>query len=83
MKNKLEVVGIVLDPFYETVAVGFDEQGKIKDWKMYRCLSPVAAIIQKFTPGYQFYVNVRASIQRFLSFLKFPLMPALGRRHHR
>lgn len=60
MKNKLKVAGIDLDPFYETAAVEFNEHGEIKDWKMYRCLSPVAAINQKFKAGYQFYVNVSA-----------------------
>lgn len=49
MKNKLLVLGEILDPFYETAVLSFNEEGLITEWKMYSCRSHVVAIVQMKT----------------------------------
>lgn len=49
MKNRLVVEGAVLDPFYETAVVVFDDAGLIVDLKLYSCRSHIVMLIQEKT----------------------------------
>lgn len=49
MKNRLDVLGEVLDPFFETAVVSFNDKGLIIEWKLYSCRSHIVALIQMKT----------------------------------
>lgn len=49
MKNRLVVEGTILDPFYETAVVVFDDDGLILDLKLYSCRSHIVMLIQDKT----------------------------------
>jgi hypothetical protein len=49
MKNSLHIFGQVLDPFYETAVVVFNEQGLITELKQYSCRSHIMEVIQDQT----------------------------------
>jgi hypothetical protein len=49
MKNRLLVLGEVLDPFFETAVVSFNDKGLITEWKLYSCRSHIVALIQMKT----------------------------------
>lgn len=43
------MLGQILDPFYETTVVVFDEEGLIVELKQYSCRSHIVEIIQEQT----------------------------------
>lgn len=45
-KNRLDVLGEILDPFFETAIVSFNDKGLIIEWKMYSCRSHIVALVQ-------------------------------------
>jgi hypothetical protein len=45
-KQKIDVMGDVLDPFFETEVVTFDKDGLISCFKNYCCWSPIVVIVQ-------------------------------------
>jgi hypothetical protein len=49
MRNRLDVLGVALDPFYETAVARFNDDGLIVDLKMYSCRSPIVGIVQTVT----------------------------------
>jgi len=49
MKNRLNVLGSELDPFYETAVAVFTEEGRIAELKIYSCRSHIVGIIQDKT----------------------------------
>lgn len=49
MKNRMNILGNPLDPFYETVVVRFNDEGLITEFKTYSCRSPIVAVIQAMT----------------------------------
>ena len=49
MKNRLDILGEILDPYYETAVAVFNEEGLITQLKHYGCRSYIVAIIQDKT----------------------------------
>jgi hypothetical protein len=49
MKNSLNVLGDILDPFYETAVAVFNEGGLITGLKTYSCRSHIVGMIQEKT----------------------------------
>ncbi|KAF2641456.1 hypothetical protein P280DRAFT_313842 [Massarina eburnea CBS 473.64] len=49
MKQRINVMGEIIDPFFETAVVTFDEEGLIKVFKIYNCWSPIVRIVQDKT----------------------------------
>ena len=49
MKHSVHIFDELLDPFYETVVVVFNEEGLIKELRQYSCRSHIAEIIQAKT----------------------------------
>jgi hypothetical protein len=49
MKNRLNVLGDTLDPFYETVVATFNDEGLISELKTYSCRSHIVGMIQDKT----------------------------------
>lgn len=48
-KQRINVMGDILDPFFETEIATFDEEGLIKKLKVYSCWSPIVRIVQDKT----------------------------------
>jgi hypothetical protein len=48
-KQSIDVMGDVIEPFFETHVVTFDEEGLISVFKNYCCWSPVVDLVQKKT----------------------------------
>lgn len=48
-KQRINVMGDVLDPFFETEIATFNEEGLIKELKVYSCWSPIVRIVQDKT----------------------------------
>ena len=48
-KQRINVLGDVLDPFFETEIATFNEEGLIKELKLYCCWSPIVVIVQDKT----------------------------------
>lgn len=58
MKHALHIFDELLDPFYETVVVAFNDEGLIREMRQYSCRSHIAEIIQAKT-GKGPFVQVR------------------------
>lgn len=48
-KQRINVMGDTLDPFFETEIATFNEEGLITELKMYSCWSPIVTIVQNKT----------------------------------
>ena len=48
-KQRINVMGDILDPFFETEIATFDEEGLIKELRVYSCWSPIVRIVQDKT----------------------------------
>lgn len=48
-RKRLLVCGEPIYPFYETEVAIFDDQGLIKELRLYSCWSPIASVIQQVT----------------------------------
>lgn len=48
-KQRINVMGEIVEPFFETEVVTFDEEGLIKMMKLYSCWSPIVRIVQDKT----------------------------------
>ena len=48
-KQRINVMGDILDPFFETEIATFNEDGLIRELKVYSCWSPVVRIVQDKT----------------------------------
>lgn len=48
-KQQINVMGDILDPFFETEIATFNEERLIKELKVYSCWSPIVRIVQDKT----------------------------------
>ncbi len=48
-KKRINVMGDIIDPFFETEIATFNEEGLIKELKVYCCWSPIVRIVQDKT----------------------------------
>lgn len=48
-KQRINVMGEIIEPFFETEIVTFDDEGLIKVLKLYNCWSPIVRIVQDKT----------------------------------
>ena len=48
-KQRLNVMGDIIDPFFETEIATFNEECLIKEFKVYSCWSPIVCIVQNKT----------------------------------
>lgn len=48
-KQRIDVMGDIIEPFFETEVVTFDNSGLIKQLKIYSCWSPIVDVVQRKT----------------------------------
>ncbi|KAF2791282.1 hypothetical protein K505DRAFT_249273 [Melanomma pulvis-pyrius CBS 109.77] len=48
-KQRINVMGEIVEPFFETEVVTFDDEGLIKVLKLYSCWSPIVRVVQDKT----------------------------------
>jgi len=48
-KQRINVMGDIIEPFFETEVATFDDTGMIKQLKIYSCWSPIVDIVQRKT----------------------------------
>ena len=48
-QQRINVLGDIIDPFFETEVVTFNNEGLIRELKLYNCWSPIVRIVQDKT----------------------------------
>lgn len=80
-KQRVNCMGDIIEPFYETEIVTFDDEGLIKVLKVYSCWSPIVRIVQDKTGRGPYAEGERR--EQFESYVKQVAMTKIQKRKAR